>query len=145
MSGNDPFRARGESKRNRENRKLMRLPEAFEREPQELREGRITALLRKRGYTCGENRVAKLMRSMGLQGRRRKGYRVTAISHSHRKFPNLLNQNFRCEKPNASLAPISPIFPKEKVAIWLLPWLLSQDCRLRKWGSVNFRHSPLPP
>jgi hypothetical protein len=33
----------------------MRLPEAFEREPQELRERRIP-LLRKRGYTCGEVR-----------------------------------------------------------------------------------------
>jgi len=36
-------------------------------------------------------------------------------------------------------APISPIFPKEKAAIWLP----SQDWRLRKWGSVTFKHSPL--
>ena len=145
MSGNDPFRARGESKRNRENRKLMRLQEAFRESHRNYGSPRITALLRKRGYTCGEDEVAKLMRSMGLQGRC-KGYRgTTKSSHSHRKFPNLLNQNFRCEKPNASLAPISPIFPKEKVAIWLLPWLLSQDCKLRQWGSVHFRHSPLSP
>lgn len=74
----------------------MKPQEAFEREPQELWEGRITALLRKKA-SCGEREVAKLMRSMGLQGRC-KGYRVTTkSSHSHRKFPNL-TQNFQCER-----------------------------------------------
>ena len=82
-------------KRNRENRKLMKLQEAFEREPQELWERRIP-LLRK--VFCGEGEVAKLMRSMGLQGRG-KGYRVTAISQSHLCY--------LWRKPNEDSLPLS--------------------------------------
>lgn len=42
VSGNDPFRESG-GKEKPKNRKLMRLQEAFERKPQDLWKGRITA------------------------------------------------------------------------------------------------------
>lgn len=142
-SGYYAFRARGESKRNRENRKLMQaIQEAFRESHRNYGSPRITALLRKRGYTCGENRVAKLMRSMGLQGRRRKGYRgTTKSSHSHRKFPNLLNQNFRCERPNTIWCSDITYIPTREGWLYLAVTLDLHSRKIVGW-EVDERLSP---
>ena len=62
---------------------------------------RIHAALQRDGITCGHNRVARLMRIHRLQARRKRSYRVT--TQSNHRFPvvtNVLNQEFRAEKPN---------------------------------------------
>lgn len=53
---------------------------------------RMTRALRAQGASCSENRVARLMRSEGLQTRRRKPYRprTTQADHQACPSPNLL-------------------------------------------------------
>ena len=140
VSGCYAFRAKGESTRNQENRKLMRLEEAFRESHRNYGRGGLL-LLRKRGYTCGENRVAKLMRSMGLQGGRRKDYRATAISHSHRKFPNLLNQNFQCERPNTIWCSDIAYIPTREGWLYLAVTLDLHSRKIVGW-EVDERLSP---
>jgi transposase InsO family protein len=63
---------------------------------------RIHAALRARGVSCGLNRVARLMRKLGLKPRMKKKFRVqtTNSNHDHPIAPNLLNQDFSTDHPN---------------------------------------------
>jgi transposase InsO family protein len=62
---------------------------------------RIHAQLRREGITCSRNRVARLMRSVGLRGRRRRAFRATTNSqHSLPVAPNLLARNFSATAPD---------------------------------------------
>lgn len=62
---------------------------------------RMTVEMRNRGYRVGHNRVARLMRANGLAARRRRKFRTTTNSdHAHEPAPNLVNREFRPEKPN---------------------------------------------
>ena len=51
---------------------------------------RVTTALRKEGIRCGENRVARLMREAGIQGKQQKRYRVqtTQSDHNYAVAPN---------------------------------------------------------
>lgn len=52
---------------------------------------RITAELKRAGWTVNHKRVARLMAEMGLKGRRRRsGPRTTDSSHDRPRFPNLV-------------------------------------------------------
>lgn len=55
---------------------------------------RVKTALDKKSITCGENRVAKIMKSMGLEGVRqsRKRVRTTNSNHAHRASPNLIKE-----------------------------------------------------
>ena len=62
---------------------------------------RITAELRDQGLACSRPRVARLMRSNGIQARARRKFKVTTNSkHKHPIAPNLLHQTFRAAAPN---------------------------------------------
>jgi len=62
---------------------------------------RVTKELRRRGHNVGHNRVARLMRANGLNVRLRKKFRVTTISgHKHEAAPNVVNREFRPQRPN---------------------------------------------
>jgi len=62
---------------------------------------RVHAELRARGRRVGRKRVARLMRSMGLAGRRRRRFRRTTDSrHAFPIAPNLLERNFTAEAPD---------------------------------------------
>jgi putative transposase len=62
---------------------------------------RIHVALMDQGVGCGRNRVAHLMRLAGLQGRRRRRYKVTTQSrHNFPVAPNLLNRDFLADAPN---------------------------------------------
>jgi len=102
VSGYYAFRRRGKSKREKANRELLTaIKKVFEESKRTYGSPRITAFLKKKGYTCSENRVARLMRKGGYVARTRKRYRITTNStHTFRKAPNLLNQGFQAERPN---------------------------------------------
>ena len=53
---------------------------------------RITEQLQRNGIHCGKNRVAKLMRNQGIQGRRKRAFRprTTNSRHDHPIAPNVL-------------------------------------------------------
>ena len=62
---------------------------------------RMHAELRARGYRCGENRVARLMRQHAIRARQARRFRATTQSkHNHPVAPNLLNREFKAERRN---------------------------------------------
>ena len=63
---------------------------------------RIYAYLRKHGWLCGQNRVARLMHVHGIEARRR--HRRFPITTQRKPevvpAPNLLKRDFRADRPN---------------------------------------------
>jgi putative transposase len=64
---------------------------------------RVHAELREEGVRIGRERVARLMREMGLSARRgrRRTPRTTDSRHDFPIAPNLLDQDFAAERPDA--------------------------------------------
>jgi putative transposase len=62
---------------------------------------RTTQALRKEGYACGRNRVARLMRQDGLRGKQHKRFRprTTDSKHHNPVAPNLLKENTAVAAP----------------------------------------------
>ena len=64
---------------------------------------RVHDELREQGVTCSENKVARLMRQYGIAAeKKRKFIRTTDSNHSLPIAPNLLNQHFEADRPNAT-------------------------------------------
>ena len=63
---------------------------------------RITAELHDMGYKFSENRVAKIMKNMGLSAQIKPKFKVltTNSDHNYPISPNVLNQDFHISKPN---------------------------------------------
>jgi putative transposase len=62
---------------------------------------RVHAALRAEGKRIGVNRVARLMRHYGIQGRhKRRAPRTTDSNHPHSIAPNLLDRQFTTDAPN---------------------------------------------
>jgi transposase InsO family protein len=62
---------------------------------------RIYHALKKQGVVCSENRVARLMRLRGLRARQTKRFKVTTKRNkAHPVAPNLLNRDFKANRPN---------------------------------------------
>lgn len=101
-SGYYAWRSRPRSRRSREDRRLQVLIRAIYRRSRcSYGAPRIHVELVEQGIRCGRHRVARLMRQAGLQGARRRRYRVTTDSH-HRfpVAPNRLARRFTVESPN---------------------------------------------
>jgi putative transposase len=64
---------------------------------------RVHATLQAEGLRVSRKRVARLMREGGLAAvvRRRRGPRTTNSRHDHAVAPNLLEQDFAVERPDA--------------------------------------------
>ncbi|MFN8482259.1 MAG: IS3 family transposase [Anaerolineae bacterium] len=101
-SGYYAWRQRPPSERERANQELAQLIEAaHERSRGAYGSPRVHAELKAQGRRVGHNRVARLMRLHGLQGRRRRCFKVTTQSKpSHPVAPNVLNQQFDAKRPN---------------------------------------------
>jgi putative transposase len=62
---------------------------------------RIYAELRENGVKTSRKRVARLMRQHGIQGKKQRHFQVTTLSkHNYPIAPNLLNRQFKKERPN---------------------------------------------
>lgn len=62
---------------------------------------RVWEELRAQGETCGQHRVARLMRRMGIQAKGARKFKVTTDSaHGHAVAPNRLKQKFSAPAPN---------------------------------------------
>ena len=101
-SGYYAWRSRPRSRRSREDRRLQVLIRAIHRRSRcSYGAPRIHVELVERGIRCGRHRVARLMRDAGLQGARRRRYRVTTDSHHVLPVaPNRLAQQFTVKRPN---------------------------------------------
>ncbi len=76
---------------------------AFEASRQTYGSPRIHAELTAAGHVVGRNKVAELMREMGLKGRRPKRFRkTTQPAAGARIAPDLVNRDFKAPAPNAT-------------------------------------------
>ena len=129
-----------ESVRSGENRRLLsQIRVAFGRNRQTYGSPRLTDELKDSGVSCGENRVARLMRQSGIRAVGKRKYRVTTHSkHSHRVAENLLNRQFNADKPNTVwLSDITYIWTSEG---WLyLAGVLDVYSRMLVGWSMNKR------
>jgi putative transposase len=101
-SGYYGWRNRPASLRAQKNNLLdAEIKKQFEREKGRAGAPRITKQLKKNGISCGHNRVAKRMRTLGLRAKAAKKFKATTNSkHSLPIAPNLLNQDFNAGHPN---------------------------------------------
>jgi len=91
----------GPSKRWQENEKLLvEIMDIFEESKDSYGSIRMTRELKVRGWTVGQNKVAKMMRAAGIRAKRRRKFKVTTDSkHNYPVAPNLLNRKFRATRP----------------------------------------------
>jgi putative transposase len=101
-SGYYVWRGRGESTREAANRVLLvQIKAAHRRSRKRYGRRRIHAQLRRESIVCSRNRVARLMRSAGLQGLRKRAFRATTDSkHNLPVAPNLLARDFSTAAPD---------------------------------------------
>jgi len=102
-SGYYAWMDRPESCRSRANRELLMQIRLIHRRSRETYGSpRVTEELHDRGVSCGENRVAELMRRHGIRGQGKRKYRSTTDSrHQLPVAPNILNRQFVVDRPNA--------------------------------------------
>jgi putative transposase len=111
------------------------------------------------GFKCGRNRVYRLQKEYGLYSVRKKPFRmcITDSNHNLPKAPNLLNQNFKVDKPNAVwvtditefkvatgklyLASIKDLYHKEIVG-WALADHMRTELCLEALGNAVKLHRP---
>ena len=102
-SGYYSWRHRPESNRSRSNRILLphiRIVHAQSRK--NYGSPRVTDELVACGLTCGENRVARLMRENGIRAKRSRKFKVTTNSkHNYPVAPNRLKRRFEVSTPNS--------------------------------------------
>lgn len=105
---------------------------------------RVYEELQAQGVTCSENRVARLMRQHGLQGRQVKAYKVTTKADSrHPVAPNLLDGDFTAARPDEKwLSDISYIPTQEG---WLYLAAIMDLCsrRIVGWAMASRMTSSL--
>ena len=91
----------GPSRRWQENERLLvEIMDIFEESKGSYGSIRMTRELKARGWTVGQNKVAKMMRAAGIRAKRRRKFKVTTDSkHNYPVAANLLNRKFRATRP----------------------------------------------
>jgi len=91
-----------QGKRREENEKiLMKIKESHKNSNRSYGSPRITDELRASGIQCGKHRIARIMKIHGIAAKAAKKFKATTNSkHNLPVAENLLNQNFKTEKPN---------------------------------------------
>jgi putative transposase len=99
---------------------------------------RVHAQLRKQGLSYGRKRIARLMRQDGLQGRR-KYRRVTTTDskHNYPVAPNVLNREFKAEKPNQKWVADITYIPTEEGWLYLAGVLDLFSRKIVGWEMSN--------
>lgn len=102
VSGYYAWRSRPPSEREMANRELaQKIERVYHASYRTYGSPRVYRELKARGETCSENRVARLMRRLGLQARQKKRYKsTTKRNKSHPVAPNLLQRDFGTDQPN---------------------------------------------
>lgn len=101
-SGYYAWRKRPDSKLKMANEKLTEKIEEIHAEFEgKYGSPRIYQELQEKKIPCSENRVARLMRKIGLRAKHKRPFRVTTKANpAHPVAPNLLGRTFTAEKPN---------------------------------------------
>jgi transposase InsO family protein len=121
---------------------------------------RITTDLRDRGYLCGVNRVARLMRINGIAAKTKRRFKATTNSrHSLPIAPNLLNKRFAAEGPDKVwvsdityvwtdagwlyLATILDLFSRRIVG-WAMGDRITSELVIRALNQAIWKRKPAP-
>lgn len=101
-SGYYAWRARPESARARENRRLITLIKAIHKRSREnYGSPRVHRVLRSEGETCGKRRVERLMAQNGISAKQRRKYIATTDSkHNLPVADNIVNREFTVKETN---------------------------------------------
>jgi transposase InsO family protein len=101
-SGYYAWLKRPKSRRSHENEKLgAKIHQIFDGSHRTYGSPRIHAELRFQGLSCGRNRVARLMRKLGIKAKTKRRFKATTDSkHNLPVASNLLGQNFEVAAPN---------------------------------------------
>jgi len=101
-SGYYRWKKEPQGKRREENEKiLMKIKESHKNSNRSYGSPRITDELRASGIQCGKHRIARIMKIHGIAAKAAKKFKATTNSkHNLPVAENLLNQNFKTEKPN---------------------------------------------
>ncbi len=126
----------GVSKRQRENEMFLDVIKEIHTSVREsYGSPRMTAELSARGYTCGRNRVAKIMRDNGIIARRAVRFRrLTKAGHKRPPAPNLLDRNFDIASTNRVWASDITYIPTAEGFLYLAVVLDLYSRRIVGWG-----------
>jgi putative transposase len=105
-SGYHTWIKRLESARERKNRKLTQVIGEIQRKSKgNYGSPKVHKELHRHGKRCGKNRVVRLMRKDGLYSKTKRKFRATTDSRHNRPVaPNLLNREFKEDRPNPAWA-----------------------------------------
>ena len=159
-SGYYDWAKREPSERQKENEKILKVMKASHAKAQGMIGlDKLFGDVRDEGFNCGRNRIYKLQKENGLYSVRKKPFRVciTDSNHNLPKAPNLLNQDFSVNKPNAVwvtditefkaacgklyLASIKDLYHKEIVG-WALADHMRTELCLEALNNALKRHRP---
>ena len=159
-SGYYDWDKREPSKREKENEKILEVMKESHIQAQGMIGlDKLLGDVRDAGFNCGRNRVYRLQKENDLYSVRKKPFRVciTDSNHNLPKAPNLLNQDFSVDKPNAVwvtditefkvasgklyLASIKDLFHREIVGWALADHMRTELCIEALRNAIN-RHRP---
>jgi transposase InsO family protein len=102
-SGYYAWKKRGQSKRKQQDQELLQHISRIHAEAKEAYGSpRVTKQLKKEGFSCGKNRVARIMKQNKIVSRIKRRFKVTTNSrHTYPVAENLLQQNFWAQSPNS--------------------------------------------
>ena len=158
-SGYYSWKRRGKSRRDKDNDRLLsEIRIIFMKYRRLYGSPRITDELRDNGHTCGENRVARLMKENGIAAKTKRRFKVTTKSrHNYPIADNLVNRKFSSDSPNrvwASdityvwtkegwlyLAAIMDVYSRQIVG-WSMGKRLTQDLVIKALKQAIWRRNP---
>jgi transposase InsO family protein len=160
-SGYYAWLKRSKSKRQIENERLLKQIKKVHYQSRYIYGSpRITAALKKRNIRCSKNRIARLMRTNNIRSIIKKKHRTT--TNSRHRLPvaaNIVNQQFRAERPNqiwfsdityirvqqywVYLAAILDLFSR-KIVSWSLSLELTPDFVLQSIRQAIIMRKPEP-
>lgn len=158
-SGYYAFRGRGKSMRQLDNERILAaIREAHKESRKIYGSPRITDSLRDGGIRCSENRVARLMRANGIAAKMKRKFKATTDStHNLPVAKNLLNRQFKVDKPNRVwvsdityiwttegwlyLAVVLDLFSRQIVG-WAMSDRITQDIVMNAFSQALWRRKP---
>lgn len=106
---------------------------------------RVHQELRRRGVSCGENRVARLMRQAGLRSKTRRKFRVktTDSKHDHPIAPDRLGQDFSANAANQVWVSDITYIPTDEGWLYLASTMDLFSRRIVGWSMSSTLHSTI--
>jgi putative transposase len=152
---------RPECKRKKNDKELVEHIRRIHKESRETYGARrVKAQLNKENIYCGKDKVSRLMNENNIFSRLKRKFKATTYSnHKYPVAPNLLNQDFKADKPNTKwvgdityistdegwlyLASIEDLFQKEVVG-WSLDTRMTRKLVMSAMEQAINKHNPEP-